>query len=55
MGNFSSTCMGRSLPVFYAENGDIIMTKRETVNHVADLFEKYGSNIWFEKKLKITS
>lgn len=42
---------GVPLPVFYAENGDIIMTK-ETVNHVADLFEKYGSNIWFEKKLK---
>ena len=29
---------GVPLPVFYAENGDIIMTK-ETVNHVADLFE----------------
>ena len=42
---------GVPLPVFYAENGDIIMTK-ETVNHVADLFEKHGSNIWFEKKLK---
>lgn len=40
---------GVPLPVFYAENGDIIMTK-ETVNHVADLFEKYGSNIWFEKR-----
>ena len=42
---------GVPLPVFYAENGDIIMTK-ETVNHVADLFEKYGSNIWFEKEAK---
>ena len=41
------------LPVFYAENGDIIMTK-ETVNHVADLFEEYGSNVWFEKKRFIT-
>jgi isoleucyl-tRNA synthetase len=27
---------GVPLPVFYAENGDIIMTK-ETVNHVASL------------------
>ena len=43
---------GVPLPVFYAENGDIIMTK-ETVNHVADLFEEYGSNVWFERKLKI--
>ncbi|EJL8255671.1 isoleucine--tRNA ligase [Staphylococcus pseudintermedius] len=38
---------GVPLPVFYAENGDIIMTK-ETVYHVADLFEQHGSNIWFE-------
>lgn len=42
---------GVPLPVFYAENGDIIMTK-ETVYHVADLFEKHGSNIWFEKDAK---
>ena len=27
------------------------MTK-ETVNHVADLFEQHGSNIWFEKEAK---
>ena len=51
MGNSRQRVWGVPLPVFYAENGDIIMTK-ETVNHVADLFEKYGSNIWFEKKLK---
>ena len=42
---------GVPLPVFYAENGDTIMTK-ETVNHVADLFEKHGSNIWFERDAK---
>lgn len=42
---------GVPLPVFYAENGDIIMTK-ETVYHVADLFEKYGSNVWFEREAK---
>ena len=42
---------GVPLPVFYAENGDIIMTK-ETVNHVADLFEEYGSNVWFEREAK---
>ncbi|MEB7671152.1 isoleucine--tRNA ligase [Staphylococcus equorum] len=39
---------GVPLPVFYAENGDIIMTN-ETVNHVADLFEEFGSNVWFER------
>ncbi|MCG3411818.1 isoleucine--tRNA ligase [Staphylococcus massiliensis] len=42
---------GVPLPVFYAENGDIIMTK-ETVNHVADLFEEHGSNVWFEREAK---
>ncbi|WP_436866487.1 isoleucine--tRNA ligase [Staphylococcus pseudoxylosus] len=42
---------GVPLPVFYAENGDIIMTS-ETVNHVADLFEANGSNIWFERDAK---
>lgn len=42
---------GVPLPVFYAENGDIIMTK-ETVNHIADLFAEHGSNIWFEREAK---
>lgn len=40
---------GVPLPVFYAENGDIIMTK-ETVNHVADLFQEHGSNVWLERE-----
>ena len=42
---------GVPLPVFYAENGDIIMTN-ETVNHVANLFEEFGSNVWFERDAK---
>lgn len=42
---------GVPLPVFYSENGDIIMTE-ETINHVADLFEKRGSNVWFEREAK---
>lgn len=42
---------GVPLPVFYAENGDIIMTK-ETVNHIADLFAEHGSNVWFEREAK---
>ena len=50
-GLFLVNVWGVPLPVFYAENGDIIMTK-ETVNHVADLFEEHGSNIWFEREAK---
>ena len=42
---------GVPLPVFYSENGDIIITE-ETINHVADLFEKHGSNVWFEREAK---
>ena len=42
---------GVPLPIFYAENGEEIMTE-ETINHVADLFEEFGSNIWFEKEAK---
>ena len=42
---------GVPLPIFYAENGDPIMTK-ETVDHVAELFGKYGSNVWFERDAK---
>ena len=42
---------GVPLPVFYAENGDIVMTE-ETVNHVADLVEEYGSNVWFDREAK---
>lgn len=42
---------GVPLPIFYAEDGEAILTE-ETINHVADLFEKNGSNIWFEKEAK---
>ncbi|KOR13904.1 isoleucine--tRNA ligase [Staphylococcus carnosus] len=42
---------GVPLPVFYAENGDIIMDK-EVIYHVANLFEKYGSNVWFDRDAK---
>ena len=38
---------GVPIPVFYAENGEAILSE-ETINHVAELFEKHGSNIWFE-------
>ncbi len=42
---------GVPLPVFYAEDGTPIM-EEETINHVADLFAKYGSNVWFERDAK---
>ncbi|MGS0663865.1 isoleucine--tRNA ligase [Staphylococcus arlettae] len=42
---------GVPLPVFYAENGEPVITT-ETVNHVADLVEQYGSNVWFEREAK---
>lgn len=40
---------GVPLPIFYAENGEAIITP-ETVEHVANLFAEHGSNIWFEKE-----
>lgn len=42
---------GVPLPIFYAENGEPIMTP-ETIEHVAQLFEQHGSNIWFEREAK---
>jgi len=42
---------GVPLPVFYAENGDIIM-EEETIEHVAQLFEEFGSNVWYEREAK---
>ncbi|MET3682065.1 isoleucyl-tRNA synthetase [Alkalibacillus flavidus] len=40
---------GVPIPVFYAENGEEIITD-ETINHVSDLFREHGSNIWFERE-----
>ena len=42
---------GVPLPIFYAEDGTPIM-EEETINHVSDLFRKYGSNVWFERDAK---
>ncbi|MEH7299608.1 isoleucine--tRNA ligase [Neobacillus drentensis] len=42
---------GVPIPVFYAENGEEIITD-ETINHVSELFRAQGSNIWFEKEAK---
>ncbi|MGL4697229.1 isoleucine--tRNA ligase [Enterococcus larvae] len=40
---------GVPLPIFYAENGEAIITP-ETIDHVANLFAEHGSNIWYEKE-----
>lgn len=40
---------GVPLPIFYAENGEAILDKA-LIDHVADLVEKEGSNIWFERE-----
>jgi isoleucyl-tRNA synthetase len=42
---------GVPIPVFYGEDGAAIMTD-ETIRHVADLFRKYGSNVWFLREAK---
>jgi isoleucyl-tRNA synthetase len=42
---------GVPIPVFYAENGDSIITE-ETIEHVSQLFRQHGSNIWFEREAK---
>ncbi|CAG9619785.1 isoleucine--tRNA ligase [Sutcliffiella rhizosphaerae] len=42
---------GVPIPVFYAENGQEIITD-ETIDHVSALFREHGSNIWFEKEAK---
>ena len=42
---------GVPIPVFYAENGQEIITD-ETIGHVSDLFREHGSNIWFEREAK---
>ncbi|EOH93459.1 isoleucyl-tRNA synthetase [Enterococcus haemoperoxidus ATCC BAA-382] len=42
---------GVPLPIFYAENGEAIITP-ETIDHVANLFAEHGSNIWFKREAK---
>lgn len=42
---------GVPLPIFYNEDGSEILDY-DCIMHVADLFEEYGSNIWFEREAK---
>nr|WP_295973958.1 isoleucine--tRNA ligase [uncultured Bacillus sp.] len=40
---------GVPIPVFYAENGEPVITD-ETINHISNLFREHGSNVWFERE-----
>nr|MBL0711645.1 isoleucine--tRNA ligase [Colwellia sp.] len=42
---------GVPIPIFYAENEEPIMD-HILIQHIANLFETHGSNIWFEKTAK---
>ena len=42
---------GVPIPIFYAEDETPII-EQNVINHVADLFEQYGSNVWFEREAK---
>ncbi len=42
---------GVPLPIFYNEDGTEILDY-DVMMHVAELFRKHGSNIWFEKEAK---
>lgn len=42
---------GVPIPIFYCEDGSPIIEK-EVFDHVADLFEQHGSNVWFEREAK---
>ena len=42
---------GVPIPIFYCEDHTPIMEK-EVFDHVAELFEEFGSNIWFERDAK---
>lgn len=42
---------GVPIPIFYNEDGSEIMDY-DVMMHVADLFRKHGSNVWFERDAK---
>ena len=39
---------GVPIPAFYTEKGTTILSK-EVIDHVAELFAQYGSNVWFQR------
>lgn len=42
---------GVPLPIFYAEDDTPIVTP-ETINHIAEIFSKEGSNAWYKRSVK---
>lgn len=42
---------GVPIPIFYTEKKTAILDSK-VINHVADLFAKHGSNIWYQKTAK---
>lgn len=42
---------GVPIPIFYCEDGSPIMEK-EVFDRIADLFDEFGSNVWFERDAK---
>ena len=42
---------GVPIPIFYCEDGEPVVEKK-VFDHIADLFEQYGSDIWFKKDAK---
>jgi len=42
---------GVPIPIFYGEDKKPIIDQK-LFDHVADLFEQYGSNVWFEREAK---
>ena len=42
---------GVPIPAFYAEDGTSIL-EVEIINHIAELFGEFGSNVWFERSAK---
>ncbi|MDO4198978.1 MAG: isoleucine--tRNA ligase [Erysipelotrichaceae bacterium] len=42
---------GVPIPIIYNEDKSPIM-EEEVFEHIAELFEKYGSNVWFEREAK---
>ncbi len=42
---------GLPIPVFYSKDGKQVLLNKETISHIADLFDTYGADIWWEYEL----
>jgi isoleucyl-tRNA synthetase len=41
---------GVPIPIFYGRNSNVPLVNKETIEHVAQIFEREGSNAWFQKE-----